>query len=276
MLGKLIKYEFKSTSRIMWFLYGALIIVGALLGLMIRVGGSDGVSSVIPDMYMVGENEVYRIMLVSLVFIYVLMIQAIFIMTIFMIITRFYRNLLGDEGYLMHTLPVKTHELIISKGVVAIIWGIIAILSGLLSGFLFSVTSGILRVILQELTWSRFMEFVSRIMTSEFALGLVLLFVGSLASILGFYFAMSIGSLANKNKIFYMVLAYIVIQIIMSVIFTIIGEVNGGFLGNIFGAVFTNRSFDGILIVQIIQQAIAGIAFFFGTNYILKNKLNLA
>ena len=113
MLGKLIKYEFKSTSRVMWFLYGALIIVGALLGFILRIDDDSMNLSIMP-FYASSETSqrALQITMGALGGIYVLMIQAIFIMTVIMIITRFNRNLLGGEGYLMHTLPVKTHSLI--------------------------------------------------------------------------------------------------------------------------------------------------------------------
>ena len=272
MLGKLIKYEFKSTSRIMWFLYGALIIVGALLGLVLRVNSSD-YSSAMPIIGIIGEDSrAFNILFGSLASIYVLMIQAIFIMTLVMIVTRFNKNLLGGEGYLMHTLPVKTHNLILSKGVVAIIWGVIAIVAGLLSGFLLSLTSGLLGYIIREASWEQIKVMIGEILTKNTFLGLILVIVGSISAILSFYFAMAIGNLANKNKFLYAVLAYVGIQVVLSVLLSIIGVSNGG----LFGVLVSQDRMSSFLVIQIIQQLILSVAFFFGTNYILKNKLNLA
>ena len=272
MLGKLIKYEFKSTSRLMWFLYGALIVVGALLGFMFNVRGEDYDAGLMVRPFLTGDNSAFQIMFASLLGIYVLMIQAIFIMTIIMIITRFNKNLLGGEGYLMHTLPVKTHDLILSKGIVAMIWGVIAILSGLLSGFLFSITSGLLRLILREIRWEDISYILSRVFTRDVILGIVLVIVGSITAILSFYFAMAIGNLSNKNKFLYAVLAYVGIQVVISIIVNVIGVATGGILE----MAFSNRVLTTYLVLQIVQQAILAVVFFFGTNYILKNKLNLA
>ena len=167
MLGKLIKYEFKSTSRLMWYLYGALIIIGGLMGIMFRTNesGESSAMGYISMFGITGNNDTLTTIFVILTGVYALLVQAIFIMTVIMIVSRFYKNLLGGEGYLMHTLPVKTHNLIISKGIVAIIWGVIAVISGILSGLLFSITSGILGRIFNELTWERFKLFLSEILT---------------------------------------------------------------------------------------------------------------
>lgn len=274
MLGKLIKYEFKSTSRLMWYLYGALIIIGGLMGLMFRTNeiGESSAMGYISMFGITGNNDTLTTIFVILTGVYALLVQAIFIMTVIMIVSRFYKNLLGGEGYLMHTLPVKTHNLILSKGIVAIIWGVIAVISGILSGLLFSITSGILGRMFNELTWERFKLFLSEILTPNALLGIVLIIVGSITEILIFYFAMSIGNLANKNKFLYSVLAYIGIQIVSSVVFSIIGVNQGGLIGMI----IDESSLSQFLIMQIVQRLILGVAFFFGTNYILKNKLNLA
>ena len=117
MLGKLLKYEFKSTSRVLWFLYAGLIVVALLFGLVLRVELNVG------DIFLTGSSVqsgsgsslIMTILMTALGLIYMLMIYAIFITTVVVIVMRFYKNMLGGEGYLMHTLPVKTSNLIFSK-----------------------------------------------------------------------------------------------------------------------------------------------------------------
>jgi len=41
-----------------------------------------------------------------------ILVLAILVSTVLLMIIRFYKNLLSDEGYLMFTLPVNTHQLI--------------------------------------------------------------------------------------------------------------------------------------------------------------------
>ena len=273
MLGKLVKYEFKSTSRVMWFLYGALIVVGALLGLMLRIDQDSMDLSIMP-LYASSHTgqRALQIILASLGGIYFLMVQAIFIMTIIMIITRFNKNLLGGEGYLMHTLPVKTHNLILSKGIVAIIWGVIAIVSGILSGLFFSITSGFLKLFFQEYSLADLWNFIKESLGLNALLFVIMVVVGCIATVLAFYFAMAIGNLANKNKFLFAVLAYVGIQVVLSIIVSVIG-INGG---GVIGLLFRDANMRSFLIYSIIEQLILCVIFFFGTNYILKNKLNLA
>ena len=131
MLKKLLKYELKSTSRIMWILYAAAIACGALLGvivnLQLRSSGNDSL-----DLAFSGEGrlQVLSILLIAFIAVYVLLLTAIMVTTFILIIMRFYRNLLLGEGYLMHTLPVEPASLITSKLLVAILWILIAAAAG--------------------------------------------------------------------------------------------------------------------------------------------------
>ena len=279
MLGKLIKYEFKSTSRIMWFLYGGLIIIGSLLGIFLRIqshvnSSADDVNYYSPlfSMMDTADNPVLRIVVAALIAIYILMIWAVAIMTTILIVTRFYRNLLGGEGYLMHTLPVKTHNLVISKGIVAILWMTIGIIAGIISAIMLGLTSGALQYIFKEMTWDMFKEIINAITSSEFMLFVILAIIGGITSIFTFYMSMAIGNLANKNKFLFSVLAYIGISIVITIIFSIITFAGESMLEML----LDNGSFNMFMIYQIILQTILGIGFFIGTTYILKNKLNLA
>ena len=270
MLTKLIKYEFKSTSRIMWFLYGALIVVGGLLGLTLRVN-----SDIFNPYYSYSEtsNTVFSILFGSLTLIYILMLQAVVIMTAIMIITRFNKNLLGDEGYLMHVLPVKTHQLITSKIVIAMLWGVIAAVSAFFSIILLSITSGFMGFLFEEYSLTEILDWIVHGFTLDTFLFIVMLILVSITSILEFYFAMAVGNLANKNKFLYAVLTYIGIQVILSILTTILAFNSGGSLVEV---LIYEDTMQPYLINTIIQSLVLGSGLFYGTNYILKNKLNLA
>ena len=89
MLGKLIKYEFNANSRTFLPMYIALILVAAV-NRVLRVTMSEA-------------NLAFGISIMLLVGLF----MALGIITLVVIIQRFNKNLLGDEGYLMFTLPVK-------------------------------------------------------------------------------------------------------------------------------------------------------------------------
>ena len=98
MLKKLLKHEFRATARTYGGLYLALLAVSVLFGASIR--GWNGTNS---DAYSTAVG------LLSLAYTAVLIGTAV--VTVMTIVRRFYSNLLGREGYLMHTLPVTETQL---------------------------------------------------------------------------------------------------------------------------------------------------------------------
>ncbi len=90
MLGKLIKYEIKATARTFLPLFAALLISAGIYKLI------SALSAKAPQAPEIISLILYNIILVG-----------VFVMTFVVMVQRFYKNLLSDEGYLMFTLPVK-------------------------------------------------------------------------------------------------------------------------------------------------------------------------
>lgn len=111
MLSKLLKYEFKATCRIYGGLYLAILAAAALLGAFFRF---PALASDFP--------------IVVVTTVYLMLCVAIAVITALTIIQRFTRNLLGREGYLMHTLPVTPAQLILSKLISSMVWLLCSIL----------------------------------------------------------------------------------------------------------------------------------------------------
>lgn len=114
MLGKLLKYELKSTSRIMGVLYLALLVVVAVVGFVAR-----------GTIWEATQGNAIAVVISGLI--YTLLVMALLIITIVMVLQRFYKNLLKEEGYLMHTLPVPTWMLVASKTICSLIWILLSI-----------------------------------------------------------------------------------------------------------------------------------------------------
>ena len=112
MLAKLLKHEFKATARIFLPLYLILLIFG-LINRIFNVFDIFGDS--------ISFNMQSILSVISSI-IYFTLIVAIIVMTLVIMIQRFYKNLLGDEGYLMFTLPVKPWQHIVSKLIIAMLW----------------------------------------------------------------------------------------------------------------------------------------------------------
>ena len=106
MLTKLLKYEFKATARTYGTIYLALLFVAGLLGFTFRV-----------------ENDFTESRVFDVLFIlYGLLAIALVVVTVITVIQRFTKNLLGREGYLMHTLPVTESQLVASKLLSSAVW----------------------------------------------------------------------------------------------------------------------------------------------------------
>ena len=111
MLGKLIKYEWKATARLILPLYLAVVVLAVIYKLL---------SLLSPHAWQAPQ-------VISMV-IYIFLIIATFIMVFVVMIQRFYKNLLTEEGYLSFTLPVQPWKHIISKLLLSLFWVITSVL----------------------------------------------------------------------------------------------------------------------------------------------------
>ena len=117
MLKNLLKYEFRATARTYGGIYLALLAAAGLIGFSLR---GDRVAA---------QSHVFEIG----VTIYSLLVMALVIVTIVTVIQRFTKNLLGREGYLMHTLPVTEAQLVGSKLISSAVWLLASAVVGVVS-----------------------------------------------------------------------------------------------------------------------------------------------
>ena len=143
MLSKLLKYEFKATCRIYGGLYLAILAAAALLGAFFRF------PALISD---------FPFAVVTIV--YLMLCVAIAVITALTIIQRFTRNLLGREGYLMHTLPVTESQLILSKLISSVVWMLCSSIVGIFSFAVMLLALSLNSAALQQLPelWQKVVE----------------------------------------------------------------------------------------------------------------------
>lgn len=110
MLKQLLKYEFKATKRLYFGLYLALALLSVVLGVTFR------------QEHALAHSTSFQNLEVILMIVYVSVILAIAVLCFVNTVQRFCRNLLGREGYLMHTLPVTETQLILSKLFTSMVW----------------------------------------------------------------------------------------------------------------------------------------------------------
>lgn len=265
MLGKLLKYEFKATSRFLGLIYLVVLVVAVVTGILGRIS----------DLSLSPKNE---IAFGIFAMIYAIMIVAMIIITLFLIVERFYKNMLQGEGYLMHTLPVPTWMHVASKTISAFVWEILAVVVLILSLLLVFTAGGAWKDLLEVFNSVKFWEAVTQNAVLEIVLA-ISIFVQLIRIVLMFYASMSIGASSTKHKIFFSILAFVIIVIIINVISMV---ANLGMITNMvisvenysvhFGA---GEFLTKVFVKQIIADAVYSVIFFLVTNFFLKRKLNL-
>ncbi len=275
MLAKLIKYEFKATARVFLPAYLALLLVTVLGKVLLSI----------PPVQQLLNGAVAGIFVV----IYTLFIIGVLFLTFFISVQRFYRNLLGDEGYLMHTLPVKPSTHIWAKLITSSVW---YVASGVL------VVAAILLLAMNMESYRKLPEFIALFFEAMGRLGIhgwllvvevvVLILIEILSSILMFYVSMGIGQLFGKQKLLGSILAYIGLTFVLQIV-AVVGMVIVVAVG---ADVFASSSqleimlesisskeplmiLHGIFLTALGINVVWGVGCFLGTRYLLAKKLNL-
>lgn len=274
MLGKLIKHETRATSRIFLPLYGALLILTIFTKLVMAIGAPDFFSEAASN-----NNNVAEIILGISFTLYFVLIIGICVMTLVMIIQRFYKNLFTDEGYLMFSLPVKTWELVLSKLLVGIIWSAVCTVMIVLTFFIFSLGAFSMMELSQTIRSAYSMFYLQTGMELNLFMAelIVFILVETVASILMIYVSIAIGQLFNQHRIVAAFGAYIVITIAMQIIMSIAMAVFA--IGNLENMVLNGS--EAMTTVQWLingstaLNVVLGIGFYYVTHTIMKKRLNL-
>lgn len=200
MLGKLIKNEFKQTSRSLIAVYSAagVSIVLMLLSYLTKIAWLGATGSA------------------ALIFIGALAI----LMTLVMVINNFARSLYGAQGYLSFTLPVKCSSLLFSKFIVSFVWIIVSYIVMLLTVFIViwytkSQSNGMLEGIFDMVSQ---LQIVGDLPTLKLiAEYLLILGSGSIVTVISFvsfiYFAVTVANtrkFQSKPVLFGMIFFFIV------------------------------------------------------------------
>ena len=283
MFKKLLKYDARSVFKIWWI--GALISVASALvgGLLFNFLGNFSENS---------ENFILNLILIFSRFAAVLCIFTMMlslVMTVVIIIVRFYKHFFTDEGYLTFTLPTSRAALLLSKTVNAMIWYSLHILVLFASAFLFAS----LVVPIEEIK-SLFVGIGESLKIAWQSIGgwlivyifeaLLLLVAFLLLSITLIYFCITFASVLLKKA---RAIVAVVVYYALTSAFSFIGQLTV----YIFGIAFSEASpvlFDNatanqefsavsllILIIIAIVSAISAILYSI-TQYLLDRKLNLA
>lgn len=302
MLGKLCKYEFKSMLRTLLPIYIAFMSFSVLVGIVLSFQKHFFDRGF--DYYTVSMDmgyQIYDTITTIIAFVYAIMFISICVVTVVLIVQRFYKGLLCDEGYLMFTLPVKTWELVFSKAFVASIVFLLSSWVSFLSVFIAGLIEGGKDKFNDILMVIREFQEKSEIYGISFAwfwIWIILVFVAGFFMTISFfnqtYVSMAIGHLAKKHRVFASVAAFIGIAIFLTIassiaFFTlslsfieseeflrvavpwIVAQIENRI--DVFSVIF--KIYSVFTAIYIVYNIIKSVIFFFITERILAKKLNL-
>ncbi|MDN5024672.1 hypothetical protein QM915_01170 [Streptococcus infantis] len=241
MFWNLVRYEFKNVNKWYLALYGAVLALSVLIGAQ----ASSLKSIDTPDQQM--------IMLVFLGLVFGGLLITLSISTLILIIRRFKGSVYDRQGYLTLTLPLSEHQIILAKLLGAFIWSIISSAVFFLSIYIIFAT------IDPNMVDSYFFDYLFVHYIENFWLTLISFFISTVAGILCIYLSISIGQLFNEYRTALAVLAYIVIHIVLGFVDMFSPSLN----------------YSMMMSAEIFKDLILSAAFYLGTYYILKNKVNL-
>lgn len=268
MLTKLIKHEFRATARIMGPLY--LVLLVAALGANLSTRGI--LETPYPVLSILGG---------LLVMAFAVAILAVCVVSFLLMVQRFYKNLLRDEGYLMFTLPASVHQHVWSKLIVSSVWFIVTGVAVILSFMVMALDVsflegmvGVMRQLFQDIT--AYYAINGTVFLLEL---LVLAFAFCIAFCLQFYAALAIGHSFSNHKFAWSVAFFFILQfasqLVGSLMMLSLNPIMQGFMGDLdfrvtgMAAVHAGMAFfTGIILVY-------AAVFYVITTYFLKNRLNL-
>ena len=207
MLGKLMKYELRATSRTML----PLLLLTLLLSVFTRM-----TSAVVQS----GHSKFITVINTLLILAFFLALIGTAVFSVVLMVVRFRNNLMTDEGYLMFTLPVSVHQLLWSKLLVSMLWFIAVFCVDALALVLTVYEDGMFAG-LPEFVRTLF-DSVNREYMVNGALYMLellgVLLVSMVTACLMFYAPIAIGNSFATHKTLLSVVFYFVIQTILQIL----------------------------------------------------------
>ena len=274
MLGKLIKYDLKSTTKFLLIIH-LFLVAASVFGRVFITGRLD--------FEMEGVNE----LLLTLTFVlFIIVFVGVSYGTYIVIAVRFYKNLFSDEGYLTNTLPVTRGMHLLAKTLSGSIWAVIDM-------FLIFVSTWILLSI-PLLTdtigahWDEFIRLLGFGGQGDFNLFLAHLtlvsIVGGFCSVISIEASVIFGQLFNSHKVLGAVVSYFAITVVLSVVSTVVMSMTGVLGENL---AVSNASPDSMtfsfagymtdLLNATLGLSVAtAVILYIASFFILKKRINLS
>ena len=274
MFTKLLKHEWRATKGILALLCVIVLIAGLTIGCTMHYIIWNDQNGTVVNMNDAGIAT--KFVSVACVLLIMAGVGAVAICSagsLFFLIFRFYKRCFTDEGYLTFTLPVTTHQILLSSLVNTILSEIIMIAAVCLSVgiavllFLAAFPENLIwadvSVGLKEAfsqMWASLAEHLD-VLASMTVTGII----GALSELIVLMLAVTIGAMiAKKNKILAAVGVYYGIGIVQSFVFTFVNL-----------SVWDKHTVLGFFSVTSLTSLVIGIGGYFLMHYLTDKKLNL-
>lgn len=253
MLWKLLKYDFRAMWKQFSLIWGAALAL-ALVNRFTLFQDTDNA--------ILSEDGLFM-------FAFICVIVAMFVIAVIFVVNRFSKGLLGDEGYLMHTLPVRPRQLVLSKLICGTVtWigcGVVAVLSPVLTLPLN------LPDLLQFPFWSDIFRGIVKhpdmlALVAEFCLVILAFIVLLIASM---YLAMAVGHLFSRHRRLISVASFIGLYILLVNIYDWV------FSYKVVRALVDAANTHGSMLTAAAIMLIPAAVFLAAVCWILEHKLNL-
>lgn len=275
MFSKLLKYEWKASAGLLSVLSLAVLGVGLLMTVLLRVITiwEDQIPAELwgPIWVLIGGS--------------ILAIIAYVIGSQLILLIRFYKNKFTDEGYLTFTLPVTSHQILLSSLVNLLIWSVITTLVAV-GTILLAVTIGTGKdEIFNQSVWNILGSLFVDIWSVEelegySVLNLINTVVSAVSGVVIMVTSITLGAVvAKKHKVLAAFGFYYAINMVISIvssmasIFFLITGVSS--LLNEYEGEKLLSVMNGAVILQIALHLAVLVAGYFVSNWLIKKKLNL-
>ena len=274
MFTKLLKHEWRATKGILALLCVIVLIAGLTIGCTMHYIIWNDQNGTVVNMNDAGIAT--KFVSVACVLLIMTGVGAVAICSagsLFFLVYRFYKRCFTDEGYLTFTLPVTTHQILLSSFLNTIIGELIMLvavcLSVAIAVLLFlaafpenliwaDVSVGLKEAFSQM--WASLAEHLD-VLASMTVTGII----GALSELIVLMLAVTIGALiAKKNKILAAVGVYYGIGIVQSFVFTFVNL-----------SVWDKHTVLGFFSVTSLTSLVIGIGGYFLMHYLVDKKLNL-
>ena len=303
-MNKLLKYEFRATLRLYLPLY--LVMLGfAVLGRFSLWGvpwevtvQEDLVGWTNLSVSVAGTgvgNEVLAILLNIVLTGNVLVLLGAMVVHFIITLQRFWKNLMGDEGYLMFTLPVSTGELLWSKAICAFVWGVVTALMVLLSVLVLAWHPQLVQAVKQELStiapeeWQLILQMLHNVLPPVMWPILVAeAVISGMGGLFLLYSAMAIGHTVKNHKVLASVGAYGIISMVLGTAASLLMNLLLPLMAGIPQDIQLNslsdlllfsyqigRFMTGIWLVALVIDLLSAIGGFLLARHLLNTQLNL-